>query len=254
LWGILKAKLIALNLLLAAGVGVVVWQARMRVQEAEQVRRAHLANPMKPVTPPPIAPAPKPDQPSAIKYEDVAKKNLFSADRNDDIVVEPPKVVAPKPMPPLPVSTGVMNMPSGVRISLAEKAGEMSRFLHTGESIGEFKIVALDSQNVTFEWDGKQLPRKIEDLMDRSNQQTAANARPAAGNAPAGGPAAPPPAGAGQQLVNNHPTAANVGTVLTESARACKPDDTSPAGSVVDGFKKVTTQSIFGPVCRWIKQ
>ncbi len=250
----MKAKLIALNLLLVAGVGAVIWQARMRVQEAEQVRRAHLENQVKPVTPPPIAPAPKPDPPSAIKYEDVAKKNLFSADRNDDIVVEAPKVVAPKPMPPLPVSTGVMNMPSGVKISLAEKPGEMSRFLHTGESIGEFKIVALDAQNVTFEWEGKQLPRKIEDLMDRSNQQTASAGHPAAGNPPAGGPAAPPPPAAGQQMVNNHPTAANVGTVLTETARACKPDDTSPAGSVVDGFKKVTTQSIFGPVCRWIKQ
>jgi hypothetical protein len=249
----LKAKLIALNLLLAAGVGAVAWQARMRVQEAEQVRRAHLLNPMKPVPPPPIAPAPKPDAPSAIKYEDVAKKDLFSADRNDDIVVEAPKVVAPKPMPPLPVSTGVMNMPSGVKISLAEKPGEMSRFLHTGESIGEFKIVALDAQNVTFEWDGKQLPRKIEDLMDRSNQQTASAGRPAQA-APAGGPAALPPAAAGQQLVNNHPTAANIGTVLTETSRACKPDDTSPAGSVVDGFKKVMTQSIFGPVCRWTKQ
>jgi len=251
----LRAKLIALNLLLAAGVGAVVWQARLRVQEAEQVRRAHLLSPLKPVTPPPIAPAPKPDPPSAIKYEDVAKKDLFSADRNDDIVVEAPKVVAPKPMPPLPVSTGVMNMPSGVKISLAEKPGEVSRFLHTGESIGEFRIVALDSQNVTFEWDGKQLPRKIEDLMDRSNQQTASNAHPAGGgNAPASGPAAPAPPAAGQQLVNNHPTAANIGTVLTETSRACKPDDTSPAGSVVDGFKKVMTQSIFGPVCRWNKQ
>lgn len=238
----MKAKLIALNLLLAAGVGMVIWQARVRMQEAEQVRRAHLGHPVNPVAPPPISPAPKPDPPLAVKYEDVAKKNLFSADRNDDIVVEAPKVVAPKPMPPLPLSTGVMNMPSGVKIALAEKPGELSRFVHVGESVGEFKIVALDSQNVTFEWDGKQLPRKIEDLMDRSNQQVASNA-----HAPQGAPVIP--------AANSTPTSASLGKDLSPSIKACQPGDTSPVGSEVGGYKKDGTPSPFGIAnCHWTKQ
>jgi hypothetical protein len=245
----LKGKLIALNLLLAAALGAVIWQTRARVQEADQVRKAHVGVPIRPVAPPPIAPAQKPEPPSAIKYEEVAKKNLFSSDRNDDIVVEAPKVAPPKPMPPLPVAFGVITVGGGTTASMAVKAGEPSKFVHVGESVGEFKILALDSENVTFEWDGKPLSRKIEDLMDRSNQQVASAAHGAA----AVGPAAAPPPGAGQ-MVNNHPTAANVGTELTETSRACKPDDTSPAGSVVDGFKKAVTQTIFGPVCRWIKQ
>jgi hypothetical protein len=247
----LKPKLVALNLLLAAGVGAVVWQARVRLDEAERVRRAHFANPLKAVPPPPVAPAPKPQPPSAVGYADVAKKNLFSADRNDDIVVEAPKVVPPKPMPPLPVSYGVMNMPSGMKISLAEKKGDASRFVHVGESVGEFKIVALDKKNVTFEWDGKQIVRNIEDLMDRTGQEVASNAHP---QGPAAGPAAPAPQAPGG-LVNSHPTRADLGPQMNATTYTCKSGDTSvPDGAVVDGFKKVTTQSIFGPVCRWVKQ
>ena len=241
----MKAKLIALNLLLAAGVGAVVWQARIRVQEAELVRRAHLGTSAKPVPPPPIAPAPKPEQPSAIRYEDVAKKNLFSADRNDDIVVEAPKIVPPKPMPPLPLAYGVMTLASGSTASMAVKAGEPPRMVHIGDSVGEFRIAALDAQNVTFDWDGKQIQRRIEDLMDRSGQPMASNASAPQGGAAGAGPAAPPPQPAGP---------AKPGVVLTETTRACVPGDTTPAGTVADGFKKVATQSIFGVICRWVKQ
>jgi hypothetical protein len=247
----LKTRLIVLNSLLTAGVFSVVWEARMQLNYAEQTRRTHLENRIKPVAPPPIAPVQKPQTPSALRYEDVAKKDLFAADRNDDIIVDPPKVEAPKVMPPLPVVYGVMTLPSGTRASMAEKAGESSRMVHVGDEVGEFKIVALDARNVTFEWDGKELPHKIEDLIDRSNHQPAPAGQNQAASA-AATPAAPPPPPPAQ--VNNHPTAANLGTELTASSRACQPGDTSPNGSVVDGYKKVMTQSIFGPVCRWVKQ
>jgi hypothetical protein len=34
--------------------------------------------------------------------------------------------------------------------------------------------------------------------------------------------------------------------------KACQPGDTSPAGTVVDGYKKIVEQTPFGPACRWI--
>jgi hypothetical protein len=152
-------------------------------------------------------------------------------------------------MPPLPVATGVMKLPSGVKAFMAEKAGEPTRLVKVDDKIGEFKIVALDEQNVTFEWNGKEIQRKIDDLIDRSNRQTASNV-PAA----ASGSAAPPP----PPLVPTAPASslqnAKAGTNLTETSKACRPGDTSPAGTVDDGFRKVVTQSIFGPVCRWVKQ
>jgi len=247
----LKPKLIALNILLAAGVGAMVWEARARMHAADEVRRVEVEKRVKATPPPAIAPAPKPDAPPAIRYEDVAKKNLFSSDRNDDIVVDAPKVEAPKPMPPIPVVYGVMTLPSGTKASMAERAGEGTRMVHVGDKIGEFEIAALDARNVTFEWNGKKIERKIDDLIDRSNHQVAAGTAGPASPAVAGPAAAVPPP---PQPVNNHPTAANIGVELTPTAHACQPGDTSPNGSVVDGYKKVMTQSIFGMVCRWVKQ
>jgi hypothetical protein len=245
----LKPRLIALNVILAAGAAAFAWQAHVRMHEGELARQARFGKPVKPVTPPPVTPAPKPPAPAAIQYEDVAKKNLFSPDRNADIIVDPPKVEAPKPMPPLPFVYGVMTLPSGAKISMAAKAGDPTRMLHVGDTIGEFKITALDAQNVTFDWNGKPVPKKIEDLIDRSHQQAVAGAP-----IQVQGPAGPPPPPAASQPVNEHPTEANLGVVLTPTSRACQPGDTSAAGAVVAGFKKVVTPTPFGPVCRWNKE
>jgi hypothetical protein len=241
----LKPKLIALNLLLVAIVGVTIWQGTVRWQETQQLRRATLNVRVKPVPPPPMSPAPQPQTPPATKYEDIANKNLFSSDRNDQIVIDVPPVEKPKPMPPFPIATGVMKLPSGVKAFMAEKPGDPVHAVKLDDMIGEFKITALDTKNVTFDWNGKKFDKTIDELIDRSNHQvTASAAAPAAATNTAPPPAAPalPP--------GTNP----IGTPLTDTTKACRPGDTSPAGTVEDGFKKTVTPSIFGPVCRWVKQ
>ena len=237
----MKAKLIALNLLLVAAIGAVVWEARDRIGETDREQRAI---PMPhPVAAHP-APVPKPDSPPATKYEDVAKKNLFSSDRNDDIVVEPPKPEAVKPMPPLPIVYGVMTLPSGTKASMAEKSGDGSRMVKTGDSVGEFRILSLDAKNVTFEWNGKEISKRIEDLIDRSNQ--------VASNAPAAAAPPPPPAA---PAAPKSPTEANLGKELNPTTRACQPGDSSAIGAVVGGYRKEGQQTPFGTIgCRWVKQ
>jgi hypothetical protein len=237
----LKAKLVALNLLLVAAIAVVIWQARARIGETERQRRGlPVPHPVH-VQPTPV---PKPDAPPATKYEDVAKKNLFAADRNDDIIVDPPKAEAVKPMPPLPVVYGVMTLPSGTKASMAAKSGETTRMVKTGDTVGEFTINALDAKNVTFDWNGKEINRKIEDLIDRSNQ--------AASNAPSA--AAPPPPAAAPAPPKN-PTEANLGKELNPTTRACQAGDSSPIGAVVDGYRKQGQQTPFGTIgCQWVKQ
>jgi hypothetical protein len=208
---------------------------------------------VKPAPTPPLKPAPKPDPAPAANYLDVATKDLFSKDRNPNVVVETPKVEPPKPMPPLPVVFGVMGLPSGTKAIMAEKSGASSRTVHTGDTIGAFKIVALDTQNVTFDWDGKGVSRKIEDLIDRSAAAPAANAQPAQGG---GSPAAPAQNNQSAPAPVAAPTTAKdlgveVGAPGQPSSRACAPGDSSPAGAVVDGYRKAITQSPFGAVCRW---
>jgi hypothetical protein len=233
---------------LVALVGATVWEGHARWAESQALRKATLNVPIKPVQPPPLAPVPEPQTPPAIAYAEVAKKNLFSSDRNDDIVVDPPKVEAPKPMPPLPISTGVMRMPSGVKAFMADKSGETPRAVKVNDMVGEFKIVALDEKNVTFEWNGQKIERKIEDLIDRSNHDHGSGTQVASSS----GPAAPPPPG--PNVPPPPPAGEKIGKSLTETQKACVPGDPSPAGTVQDGFKKTVTASIFGPVCRWVKQ
>lgn len=250
----MRPKLIALNGLLLCALAVVAWQARLRWEEAQTLRRTTVNVPVKVLPPPPIAPAPKPDAAVATKYADVAEKNLFSKDRNATVIVDPPKVEIPKPMPPLPVVYGVMGLPSGTKAIMSEKAGAPSTTIRSGDSLGEFKIAALDTQNVTFEWNGKQITRKIDDLIDRSSSQTATGQPAAAAAAPSGpavarAPSPPPPAAPSRPA-----TSADLGESTTNATRAVKPGDTSPVGSMVDGYKKTCITTSFGTQCQWIKQ
>jgi hypothetical protein len=261
----LKTKLIALNVLLLSALLAVGWQAKLRYDEAQARRRAGLN--VKVVSPPvpPPAPVPKPDSPAAAQYGDVAQKDLFSKDRNPNIIIDaPPPQAPPKPMPPLPVMYGVMGLPSGVRALMAEKAGAASHPVRAGETIGDFKVLSLDAQNIVFEWDGKSVPRKVEDLMDRS---TTASATGQGGPAVAsnGAPLRQTPVQLTQQEILNQPpppTAQPASSVPPKLGidigapgrpeRSCTPDDTSPSGTVLDGFRKQVTNTIFGPQCRWL--
>ncbi len=242
----MKLRLIALNILLVLALGAIAWQARSAWQQAQTTRRDNLNVKVKPFPAPPMTPAPKPDVAPATKYADVAIKDLFSKDRNPTVVIEPPKIEAPKPMPPLPVVYGVMGLPSGVKAIMSEKSGGAGRSVHAGDTIGEFKIAALDTENVTFDWDGKQISRKIDDLIDRSNGPGAAGAQSAAVQPGANPPAAPPqPPNSGQTV------AAAPGKDTGGGIRACVPGDTSPSGTVANGFKKSSVATPFGPICNW---
>jgi len=243
-----KTKLIALNAGLGLGLLLIAWQGRVRWNEAQAERRANLNVPIKHVTPPPMTPAQKPEAVQAAKYADVATKNLFSKDRNPTVVVDAPKVEPPKVMPPLPVVYGVMGMPSGIKAIMAEHSGAQSRSVHAGDSVGEFKILALDLRKVTFEWNGKELERNLDDLADRSG--AAPNSASAATST---GPAVPAPAASAAA----HPTSTALGAESGTSdapSRTCTSGDNSPVGTVVDGYKKTGVASPFGVMgCSWVQ-
>jgi len=240
-----QSKLIALNLGLAAGLALIAWQGHARWVEAQAERRANLNIPIKRVTPPSLTPAQKPEAVQAAKYADVAARNPFSKDRNPAVVVEAPKVEQPKVMPPLPIVYGVLVLPSGTKAIMAEHSGSAGRSVSAGETISEFKVVALDSQKVTFEWDGKQVVRELDELVDRSAAAAAASAN-------TNGPAAPAPA-APAAPPNSSALGAEI-TTPTGAARACKPGEGSPVGTVVDGYRKTGVMSPFGLVgCSWVQ-
>lgn len=237
----MSRRLALLNLVLIAAAVLVGAQAQRRWLEAAKRAPVVLAERVKPVAVP-FAPLPRPARVAATDYAAVAQETLFSPDRNPTVVIEVPP---PKPMPSLPVAQGVMNLGDGPVVILSPKAGERNKEYRPGESIGEFKVLSVTPEEIVFEWDGKRVPKRLEDLMNREAAAGVAAAPPRA-IAAAGAPAS-----VASSPVSAPAPAAAPGLDVGGGFRACNPGDASPAGTVTDGYKKVVTDSPFGKICRW---
>jgi hypothetical protein len=242
-----KSKLVALNAALAAGLALVIWQGTEVWKDAKAQRKATVNVPVKKITPPPMTPAKKPDAVQSAAYADVASKNLFSKDRNPTVVVDPPKVEPPKVMPSLPVVYGVLGLPSGVKAIMAEHAGKPSKPVQAGDTIGEFKVVALDLHKIKFEWDGREVERNLDELA------AARGSAPGNDGAQSNGPAVARASDAAKPL-DSSALGAESGTPDAPT-RTCVPTDKSALGSVVDGYKKTGVDTPFGVMgCKWVRQ
>jgi len=191
-----------------------------------------------------LAPLPKVDALTATSYADVAAKNLFSKDRNPNVVLDPVIPPPEKPVPPFPVARGVM-LWGGVppTVVLADKAGGQQRGYHPGEKIGEWTIVAVYNSYVVFEWNGKQFKKRIDELLDHTPVMVAEAPAQAAAS-----PAAPKPAQSLSDSATSGP-----GVDIGADMKACIAGDNTPAGAIVNGMKKVEGQTPFGSACRWEK-
>jgi len=235
----LKRKLILLNLALAGLIGAAAWQLRVQWLAARQHEKQVLDVKVKPAAPP-LYVAPPAAQPVVpAQYLDVAAKDLFSKDRNPNVIVEPPPPPPPpKPMPALPVVKGILNI-DGVTAIMSESGKAMQKEVKPGEQIGEFKLLAINNEEIVLEWDGKQVRRRVQELFDRSIPEQA----PApASNAPAPAASAPKPA---------VQVKAGPGQDIGAGRKACVPGDTTPVGTVVDGLKKISWSTPFGEGCAW---
>ncbi len=233
----MKRKLIFLNLVLLAGGAFAAWKLREQYiadqAKTDKMRRQSV----KPVNAVLAAATPKPDPFTGLPYADVAQKDLFSKDRNPNVVIEVPPPPKPKVMPPLPGVSGIMGLPSGMIALMSEKPEMRPHPVHVNDQLGEFKVVGITQQTISFEWDGKRIDKPVEELLARA-------------------PAPPSNAGGTVQLNGGVPVAAAppkpLETVIGNNTKACAQGDTSPAGTVADGYKKISEPTPFGPACRWI--
>jgi len=240
----LKHKLILLNIALLAALVAEAWRFREDWLVARVREQALLRKQPKPQPPPPVIFSKAPEPVMAASYADIAEKMLFSKDRNAIVVVEV-KAAPVKPMPPLPLLYGVMNLPDGVTAVMSEKTGGRHRGVRLGEQVGEFKLLAVDAEDITLEWDGKEVVKKIDDLIDRAGPPQAASE----GSTPR---AAPPGAQASSKQLDTKPQGKpEPGVPMNDRMRACQAGDTSPAGTQSGGFRKVVTATPFGNQCRW---
>lgn len=242
-------RLLVWNLLLAVCATAGIYQLRRewletRAQEQVVLLRKPVA-PRPDLTPPPVKPAPF----QATSYVDVAQKTLFAKDRNPNVeIVAPPPPPPPPPMPALPKVYGVMGLPSGAVALMSEKPNGAQKRVREGEDIGEFKVIKLDTQKITLKWMDKTVEKSIDELLDRQAAVASAPEPPprvAAAPAPAAAPA------------DSKPVDPKLGIEIGppgHSIRACKGDDATPAGTVVEGYKKSIENTPFGQACRWLPQ
>jgi hypothetical protein len=233
----MKRKLLLLNLALLALVSAAGWQLRLKWRQGKAQERRVLQPVSKPPAPSTAGLPQAPPPASAGGYAEVAQKVLFSKDRNPNVVVE---AAAPKPVPPFPAAFGVMNLGSGPVVLLSEKAGAASRGYSIGEKVGEFTLIALEGDELVLEWDGKQIRKRLQDLKPQPGTHAAAEAA----TTPAAGSAAP-------AVTVSAPVVAGPDVKVSDDLRACVPGDTTPAGTVRDGYRKLVTQTPFGNACRW---
>jgi hypothetical protein len=286
----LNRRLVLLNLALLALVGALLWTLRANWLQAKERERAVLQRKVaaKAILAPPALPGVKTVAPA--EYIDVAGKMLFSKDRNPTVVVEPPKP-APEPvMPALPRYHGQMAIGEPV-ILLSMSANADQRGYHAGDQVGDFKLVSFDENRVDFEWKGKNVERKIEELRPKETgvpagvQTGAQGAVPASVSAAApmrpvasldhptavaaaasvGGASAsatPAPAKSVTSLSSTGDAAkgastgdtsgdSTFGPLLPGGYRGCVDSDNSPAGTVHLGFMKLQSVGIFGVSCSW---
>ncbi len=237
----MKHKLLLLNLLLLVLIVLAGLELRRRWHDEKVYEEEVLRRRIPVAAPPVIQPAPKVLPVAPAKYADVASQMLFAKDRNPNVFIEPPKPPPPEEMPPLPFYYGYMDFGGGPTVMMAEKAGGKQKGYHLNDTIGSFKLLAVNNREVLFQWKEKKVLKRLDELVDKM-AAAAAQQAPAApvASKPAQAPPPPPPAEA-------KPSAVSMG----EGIKACQPGDNSPAGTIADGYKKVSSPTPFGAACRW---
>ncbi len=248
----MNRKLILLNVVLLALAGWLFWMLRMKWVELHKHEHTVLA--LSPrvrqrMLPPSPIPVFKPM--AAADYNEVAQKMLFAKDRNPNVIVDPPPppppAPPPPPMPPLPAYYGSMTWGDPV-VFLKLPKGEQKKY-HVGDKVGPFQLVSFDRDKVVFDWNGKMVERKPEDLKEKEAAPSEAVPSPPQ-------PAAPANAQSGARslsgpTVDEPKVSEKLGKDNGGGIRMCVAGDTSPAGTVIDGYKKKITTNMFGATCMW---
>ncbi|MBZ5578521.1 MAG: hypothetical protein LAP40_18320 [Acidobacteriia bacterium] len=236
----MRRKLLALNAVLGLLTVYAGWQLRQSWRAGKAREAAELGRKVPAAPPPPFTALPGAPPVVAGGYADIAQKTLFDRSRNPTVAVELPPAPPPVPMPPLPAFYGLMNLGDGpLAILSVDSGGEKA--VHVGEAIGQFKLVGVNTEEIALEWDGQTVRKRLSELAAAQPAQPQSAARTEVA-APVG--AAPP--------VLPTPTRQGPGNDVGNGYRSCVPNDSTPAGAVVDGYRKLVTTTPFGESCTWV--
>jgi hypothetical protein len=258
-------KILLLNLALLIVIAALGWVMRTKWLEGEARTRAIMAQKVQPPTVmPPPATAPVPPIAPA-DYLEVATRTLYSSDRNPNVVVPPPPPPKPEPAPPvmpaLPVYYGQMGFGGDPVVVLTASTHPEQKSYSVGEKIGEFTLVAFNRDTITFDWNGKEVKRKVEELAPKPAQQPQQPQAGLGGSMPVAALAPGPSNTSSVSTIGGNSTSSAVkdplsGPDMGGGLKACVMGDNSPAGTVVSGWKKIMGGGLLGmgQSCHWEQQ
>lgn len=246
-------KLLVLDFVLVVIVTAAGFQFHKAWMAAKAREAATLHRTVKPVALPPLPPLAKEPGVTAASYVDVAAKMLFDPSRNPTVVIEKPPPPPPKPMPPLPFYHGMLDLGEGPIAILSEAANSPHEAVRPGEKIGPFTLVAATGEEVTLEWEGKQVHKALEVAGGRNNgggqQQAQTDSRTPvvqSSDLRTEAPQQPQPEQQPQQAPRVGP-----GEMTAFGFRTCNMNDGLAPGTVMDGFTKTIHATPFGNTCTW---
>jgi len=239
----LRRKLLILNLALLMALVYAGVRIRGEWLAAKSRERATLQAKVASVAPPQLAPLPQTPPVLPSSYLNIADKMLFDKSRDSKVVVEPPKPPPVKPVPPMPVYHGQMDIGDGPIVFLTTPGDAGRQSARIGDRVGPFTLVGANTAELTFEWEGQTIRKSTEELLDHSI--------PAPGPAvarPVEAAAAPAPT---MPIVSKTPAGPGADIGDASGRKRCDPNDSYPEGAVVGGWRKMVTTTPFGSPCWW---
>ncbi len=182
---------------LALAAALLAWRLGTQWQQAELRYAALSGRPERSTATLAVAPRREP-----VPVEEIAAKNLFSADRNNEVAL--PEPARPGPSPPVPTVLGTMKLGANYEalMSEAEGAGRGARRVKQGDQVGAYRVVEILADKVVVEYEGRttaleiyQSARSVQAARTGTQQRTP-TATPVTPPAPVvvgtGGPASSP--------------------------------------------------------------
>lgn len=151
-------------------------------------------------------------------------------------------------MPALPLYHGMMNFgdEEGPVAIMSVAAGKPHKAIHPGETIGEFTLLAVSKDGLDLQWRDQKVHKRPEEILDRTHTAAQTQATETPAKIP-GGYATPPPPRPEPPPPGQYGPGADNGP----GTKRCMDNDTTPAGAVVSGYRKVDKPGPFGRTCYW---
>src|SRR5262249_37567171 len=110
-----------------------------------------------------------------------------------------------------------------------------------------FKLVDLNTVDITFDYQGTILRRTLAQLTDRT--VVASSSGSGSGGSDGRSVSAPPPVPAAAPLIPQ--PMGPQGDTTAFGFKPCAPNGSLPDGTIQGGYRKVTYKTPFGNACRW---